>query len=98
MFQPGRFPCSLTRAFTVLVVLSLCCLVPLYAQVTGTLRVLVSDTTGAIIPGSEVQAVNVDTNATLTGLTNEYGYVVFTPIPRGTYNVNVSTPGFTSVK
>src|ERR1700730_556871 len=81
-----------------LVLFLVCCLVPLYGQVTGTLRVLVIDTSGAVVPGSDVRAVNVDTNESFNSLTNANGYVVFTPIPHGTYAVTVSNSGFTTVR
>ena len=87
----------LDRLIRTILLLS-CGLVPLLGQVTGTLRVLVTDTSNAIVAGSEVQAVNVDTNETFTGTTNTSGYAVFTPIPRGTYTVHVASPGFASVK
>ena len=70
----------------------------LLAQVTGTLRVLVTDGSGAVIVGSQVTSINVDTNQTLSALTNDSGYAVFSPIARGTYTVQVTSPGFTTVK
>lgn len=80
------------------VLLLLCSLVPLLGQVTGTLRILVTDASGAVITGSQTQVVNVDTNETFTSETNTNGYVVFTPIPRGTYNIQVTSPGFSTAK
>jgi hypothetical protein len=56
-------PCQRLRLIgkILLVLLLLCYFLPLYGQVTGTFRVLVTDTSGAVVPGSEVRAVNVDT-------------------------------------
>jgi hypothetical protein len=93
-------PCQRLRLTgkILLVLLLLCYFLPLYGQETGTLRVLVTDTSGAVVPGSEVRAVNVDTNESFNSLTNASGYVVFTPIPHGTYTVTVSNSGFTTVR
>jgi outer membrane receptor protein involved in Fe transport len=88
-------PCG--RTFRILLFLG-CCLIPLFGQVTGTLRVLVTDKSDALVVGGTVRAVNVDTNETFNGTTNSSGYVVFTPIPRGTYNLDISSSGFSSVK
>src|SRR5262249_45959773 len=82
----------------ILMLAILCSAVSLFGQVTGTLRVFVTDSTGAVIPGSQVTAVNVDTNENISGTTNESGYAVFTPIPRGKYNLQISMGGFCEVK
>jgi hypothetical protein len=80
-------------------VVALACLAAIsLAQVTGTLRVLVTDTSGAAVVGGQVTVVNVDTNEQLSGTVNDSGYAVFTPIPRGTYTLQVSSPGFAGVK
>ena len=95
MTDPVQMP--LGRASALILTLSLFA-ISLFGQVTGTLRVLVTDTSGSIIVGSAVQAINVDTHVTLSGVTNSSGYAVFTPIPRGSYDVLVSAPGFANVK
>lgn len=64
----------------------------------GGLRVLVVDGTGAVLPGAEVAVTSVATNVKDTRISNEQGYASFTPIPRGTYVVDVSLPGFQPVR
>jgi hypothetical protein len=52
------------------------------------------DPGGAIIPGVEVQLVNVDTNATRTSVTNEQGQYNFSAVNPGNYKIKASLPGF----
>jgi len=86
------------RAASLLTLLLALSVSALLGQTTATLRVLVSDTTGSIIAGSAVQVVNVDTHEAFSGVTNTSGYAVFTPIPRGTYDIMVTAAGFSTLK
>jgi hypothetical protein len=93
----GRYG-SLIRPVRLLVALMLACAVPLIAQTgAGSLRVLVEDNSGAIIPGASVQVIDVATNVSRTQNTNSSGYAVFSPVDRGTYNVRVTRPGFATL-
>ena len=84
-------PCRLLVAF-------LACAAPLIAQTgAGSLRVLVEDNSGAIIPGASVQVRYVATNVSRTQNANSAGYAVFSPVDRGTYNVRVTRPGFATL-
>jgi outer membrane receptor protein involved in Fe transport len=60
------------------------------ATVTG----LVSDVSGAAIPGLTVSAVNQATNITYTGVTNQAGNYIITAMPIGTYVVSAALQGF----
>ena len=72
---------------------------PVFAQQdAGTLRVFVTDSTGAALGDASVKVTNVGTNAVSTQPANSDGYAVFAPILRGTYLVNVSKDGFTTVQ
>lgn len=72
---------------------------PVSAQTdAGGLRVLVLDATDAVIPGATVELRNVFTNTPRTGVSDQSGYSVFAPIPRGTYSILVSLAGFQSVE
>ncbi|MPZ18308.1 MAG: hypothetical protein GEV06_10400 [Luteitalea sp.] len=64
----------------------------------GGLRVLVVDGTGSVLPGALVSVTSVATNVMDTNVSNSEGYAFFTPIPRGTYVVEVSLDGFQSVR
>jgi len=61
----------------------------------GTMRGLVKDTTGAVVPGASVTAVNVGTNnefKTVSGAGT--GEFTIPSLPGGTYRVRVESPGF----
>ena len=68
--------------------------VPAWAQTTqGQINGRITDTTGAMIPGAEVEVMSVSTGVTLNVSANEVGqYVLY--LPFGTYDVSVSSPGF----
>ena len=60
------------------------------ASVTGT----VSDSAGALIPGVEVTATNVNTGIVNTTVSNETGTYKFASLQPGTYKLSASLPGF----
>ena len=60
------------------------------ASVTGT----VSDSAGALIPGVEVTATNVNTGIVNTTVSNETGTYNFASLQPGTYKLSASLPGF----
>jgi hypothetical protein len=64
----------------------------LYSAVTGT----VTDASGALIPGVEVKASNVDTGVSSTTVTNETGSYNFPSLLPGKYTITASLPGFQS--
>src|SRR5438876_1286662 len=65
-----------------------------FAQVNAVLSGTVSDASGALIPGVEVTAKNINTGITDTRLTNESGNFVFPSLQPGTYTLSSSLPGF----
>jgi hypothetical protein len=62
------------------------------SQISGT----VQDSSGAAIPGAQVQLTNIDTNAIRTADTSDVGYYAFPSLPIGPYKLQVSKEGFTS--
>ena len=71
----------------------------LYAQVdTASLRVLVTDPTGAAVAGAQVELTNTETNTNARLASNGEGYAVFTPVARGTYRLDVAHQGFRAVQ
>jgi hypothetical protein len=78
---------------TLVVLLSMSCL--LWGQVDrGSITGTVTDATGAVIPGAEVRASNVDTGVETAAITNDVGIYRLLNVPVGTYRVLVSMPGF----
>jgi hypothetical protein len=71
---------------------------PARAQLTaGTIVGMVSDETGAILPGAEVTVRNVETGLARTLFTNERGRYEAPNLPLGTYEVTAALQGFGTV-
>ena len=68
---------------------------PAWAQ-TGTITGEVKDSTGAVVPGATVTAVNKATNATRTTTTNAVGLFDFPALQPGAYTVKGELEGFKS--
>jgi len=66
----------------------------LWGSVTGSISGVVRDTTGAVIPGAEVVALNVETGVHWKLTTDTQGFYSFQALPIGTYDVDVSKEGF----
>jgi len=67
----------------------------LWAQLTvSTLRGTASDPAGAVIVSAHVTAVNLETNLTREVVTNANGDYEIVDLPRGTYRVTATHPGF----
>ena len=65
-----------------------------FAQVNAVLTGTVSDASGALIPGVEVTAKNVNTGITETRLTNETGSFDFPSLQPGSYTLSAALSGF----
>jgi carboxypeptidase family protein len=67
----------------------------MYAQKTsGTIRGLVTDPSGAVVPSTVVVIRNNETGSTRTVNTNSQGEYIAPELPTGTYTVAVNAPGF----
>ena len=65
------------------------------AQITG----VVTDSSGALIPGVTITATKTDTGVTTTALTNESGVYTFQALQPGTgYTLSASLPGFQTLR
>ena len=64
------------------------------AQTTGEVYGTITDSSGALIPGADVQAQNSETNLTRAAITDGQGGYRFTLLPVGTYSLSVTLPGF----
>src|SRR5207249_11872942 len=65
-----------------------------FAQVNAVLSGTVADSTGALIPGVEVTARNVNTGIIDTRLSNESGNFVFPSLQPDTYTLSAALSGF----
>jgi hypothetical protein len=60
----------------------------------GTITGTVSDTTGAVIPGVKVDAMNVETSARYETVSTETGNYTLPQLPSGLYQLSAELPGF----
>src|SRR5713101_8170131 len=60
----------------------------------GSISGAVVDPQGAVVSGAQVKAKNVETGAVLTTTTDSSGLFRFNLLPVGTYNVEITHPGF----
>jgi hypothetical protein len=75
--------------------LALSVAVPLFAQsYTATLEGLVTDQSGAVIPGAKVIVTNEATNLGRNTVTDALGHYFFTLLPPGSYRLEASSTGF----
>ncbi len=70
------------------------CLLAQNAQVTGT----VSDVSGAVVPGAQVTATNLDTGVSRSSTANDAGNYLITALFPGRYQITSSSPGFKQMK
>lgn len=84
-------------------ILSLIVLLPLAAlrapaQQAGAIAGMVSDGTGAVVPGARVTVALTGTDRKEYALTNATGQFTLRPVPDGNYSVTVAKPGFALFK
>ena len=84
-------------------VLSLVVLLPLAAlrapaQQAGAIAGVVSDSSGAVVPGAKVTVALTGTNRKEYATTNATGRFTLRPVPDGTYGVTVAASGFALYK
>jgi hypothetical protein len=77
------------------VVLSLLLAQALSAQsITGSVTGVVTDATGAVVPGADITVINLGTNIRSTVKSDAGGNYTVPLLPRGDYRVEVSAAGF----
>src|SRR4030095_5399897 len=67
---------------------------PSLAQTFGQIAGVVTDTSGAVMPGATVTVTNTQTNQVRTAVTNSTGSYVFPNQLPGVYTVKVEVQGF----
>ena len=66
----------------------------LWAQATAQISGTVRDQSGAVLPGVEVTATQIDTGITRTVVTNETGSYILSNMALGPYRIEAGLPGF----
>lgn len=67
-----------------------------FAQATGTIAGLITDESGAVIPGVTVEATNTATNQTRTAMSGTDGFFTIPLLQPGPYSIKASLQGFRS--
>jgi Carboxypeptidase regulatory-like domain len=65
-----------------------------WCTATGSISGVVRDTSGAVIPGAEIAALNTGTGVKRVVTTDAQGFYSFQALPLGTYEVDVTRAGF----
>src|SRR6266404_1429808 len=65
-----------------------------WAQATAQISGSVADQSGAVLPGVEVTATQLDTGVSRSTITNETGLYVLPNLPLGPYRLEATLPGF----
>ena len=80
--------------------IAICCIVSLasssraFAQVSAAISGVVTDESGARVPAVKINAVNLETQAQRSTITDAAGYYRFANLPVGQYELNVKKDGF----
>src|SRR5262249_35794016 len=66
----------------------------LWAQATAQISGTVADPSGAVLPGAEITATQMETGIARMTVSNETGAYVLPNLPLGPYKLEISLPGF----
>lgn len=70
-----------------------------FAQLTrGAISGTVRDSSGLVVPGATIRVTNLDTNATLTVISDSVGFYRVAPLEPGRYRVTAELAGFATVE
>ena len=72
----------------------LCFVQPLSAQYRGTIRGVVTDPSGSVVPSARVTMTNTETSVAVNQETNASGLYLFNFVQPGTYSISVEKSGF----
>ena len=84
------------RSVFLSVALSLLAAMLASAQGTGTIQGVVTDSTGAVIPGAQIVVKNLDTGVEHKTTTNEVGFYMVQALNPGRYSVTCSSEGMST--
>ncbi|MFY9909365.1 MAG: carboxypeptidase-like regulatory domain-containing protein [Candidatus Sulfotelmatobacter sp.] len=91
---------SLRSALVVLVIVCLAGAMQVWAQSTstGSIAGTITDPSGAVVSAATVTLTDTSTNSSRTAATNATGRYYFADVTPGSYNIEVSKAGFSTVK
>ena len=88
---------SRTRRVALFGLLALALTAPVFAQATGAITGLITDQSGAVMPGVTVEATNTATGQVRNGVTGSDGFYTLPLLQPGRYNVKATLTGFKPV-
>src|SRR5260370_36240365 len=91
---PGRSSWARHRLTLLTLFMVLSCLPPARAQISASIKGVVTDSSGSPVPTAAVKTKNIQTGATRSGLTDDAGRYLVLSLPIGEYEVRVTKPGF----
>jgi hypothetical protein len=65
-----------------------------WAGITGSISGVITDSTGALVPGANVVATNTQTGFSRSVISDAKGFYVITALPVGDYTLQITLPGF----
>lgn len=80
--------------FATLAIALVCCTNAGFGQTGGAITGVISDASGAVVANAPVQVKNTATGVVLTAATSTTGNFTLNEIPAGTYEIDVTVPGF----
>jgi hypothetical protein len=99
--MPGKFPGDERRIIRMCFVLLLAALMggprPSFAQLTAQINGIITDASGAVIPGAQVMVENEKTGIKWDTATNADGNYFVPLLQPGAYRINVQTDGFRAI-
>lgn len=96
--EDQRMKCLEFLKFSALVAL-LCLFLPAaWAQFSGTVTGMVTDPSGAVVPGAKLTLTNDNTGQSVTATTNASGIFTFPSMAPGNYHITASAKGFANSK
>jgi Carboxypeptidase regulatory-like domain len=90
--------CSRGNALLLFLLVALSSFLTAQSLTTGDVAGVISDQTGAVIPGATVKLTSLDTGAVQSTTTNQQGYYRFSLVMPNRYKLNVSKTGFASAE
>ena len=79
----------------IVILITITCQSPMLAQSPqATISGIITDSTGAVVPGVDVTAINPTTTQRTTAVTNDQGFFVLTQLAIGEYTIEAEKTGF----
>src|SRR5689334_2711543 len=97
LVSSSLLPSKLRGYMAAVALLSLFFALPAFAQIAGQLQGRIVDPSGAVVAGARVTLTNLATNAGISTSTTGSGDYIFVNVLPGTYRVDVSAKGFSSL-